>query len=95
MKGQWRNDGCKQERTKRKKQADKELEPETKGRKARQRGLAAARPGGAGSGSRPPAPQSRDVLGMVGNAATSSWDDSTDLQVVESLVHLVNEGYLQ
>lgn len=56
------------------------------------------RAGGDESTSRPGpvlAPQSRDVLGMVGNAAASSWDDTTNLEVVESLVRLVNEEYLQ
>lgn len=38
-----------------------------------------------------PALQSQDVLGIVGNAAASSRDDTTGLEVVESLVCLVNE----
>lgn len=39
--------------------------------------------------------QSWDVLEIEGTTAASSWDDTTNLEVVESLAHPANEEYLQ
>lgn len=103
--GQQRNDGCKQK--KREKTGKQRTEGRNKGKEGETKRAAhcqaprsswGRRLGGHKSGSWTGpilALQSWDVLEMVGNTAASSWDDTTHLEVVESLVHPVNEEYMQ
>lgn len=103
--GQQRNDGCKQ--NKREKTGKQRTEGRNKGKEGKTKRAAHCqaprssrdrRLGGYKSGSWTGpilALQSWDVLEMVGNTAASLWDDTTHLEVVESLVHPVNEEYMQ
>lgn len=104
-KGQQRNDECKQHKQI-KNQANKELEAQTKGKKARQRGLHAPgpeeQPGQEGWGraewvpARPhPSPAEPGCAGGGGQCSRPMVGWYYRFEVVESLVRLANEEYLQ